>query len=424
MTAGHGDATHPERLLQKQIEDIYRAHSRKVLATLIRLLGDFDRAEEALQDAFAEAARTWPSEGIPRNPFAWLVSAGRFRAIDHLRRQVRFAAAVPDIEDSLYREGDDLEFGDMALIEDDVLRLIFICCHPIIPADAQIAMSLREICGLTTEEIAHAFLTPAPTVAQRIVRAKNRIRAAGIPYEVPDKAELPDRLQHVLHVIYLVFNEGYSASSGAEIVRSDLTSEAIRLCRLLLTLLPDPEVSGLLALMLLQDARRAARRGASGEMILLADQDRSLWDGERIREGLAIVDGALGAGTLGCYGLQAAIAAEHVRAPRAHETDWRRIAGFYDLLLAARPSSIVELNRAVAVAMCEGPAAGLAVVDAILASGELHRYHLAHAARADFLRQLQRFADARLAYETALELCRQEPEKAFLRKRIAELGGQ
>lgn len=407
--------------MQKQIEDIYRSHSHKVLATLIRLLGDFDRAEEALHDAFAEAARKWPGEGVPRNPFAWLVSTGRFRAIDHLRRRSRFEAALPDIENSLY-PADEMEIGDMDIIEDDVLRLIFTCCHPVIPPDAQIAMSLREICGLTTEEIAHAFLTPAPTIAQRIVRAKNRIRSAGVPYELPDRAELPGRLQRVLHVIYLVFNEGYSASSGADIVRTGLTAEAVRLCRTLLALLPDPEVSGLLALMLLQDARQAARRSASGEMILLADQDRSLWDAEMIREGLALVDNALRDGALDDYSLQATIAAEHVRAPAAAETDWRRIAGFYDLLLTVRPSPIVELNRAVAVAMCEGPAAGLAIVEAILAKGELQRYHLAHAARADFLRQLQRFADARLAYETALELCRQEPEKAFLRKRIAELG--
>ncbi|YCI06051.1 RNA polymerase sigma factor (plasmid) [Ensifer sp. D2-11] len=405
--------------MQKLIEDIYRSQSRKVLATLIRLLGDFDRAEEALHDAFAEATRKWPRDGVPGNPFAWLISTGRFRAIDHLRRRSRFEAALTDIEDSLY-PASDAESGDMSLIEDDMLRLIFTCCHPMIPADAQIAMSLREICGLTTEEIAHAFLIPAPTVAQRIVRAKNRIRVAAIPYEVPDKTELPGRLERVLHVIYLVFNEGYSASFGAGIVRADLTSEAIRLCRTLLALLPDPEVSGLLALMLLQDSRRAARRSASGELVLLADQDHSLWDGEMIGEGLALIDAATLGGTAGYYTLQAAIAAEHARARTAGETDWHHIVQLYDLLLLARPSSIIELNRSVAVAMCEGPAAGLAIVDAILSRGELRDYHLAHAARADFLRQLKRLPDARRAYEHALELCRQAPEKAFIRKRISE----
>ncbi|WP_026615564.1 RNA polymerase sigma factor [Ensifer aridi] len=406
--------------MQKLIDDIYRSHSRRVLATLIRLLGDFDRAEEALHEAFAEAARKWPKNGVPENPMAWLVSTGRFRTIDQLRRRSRFDASLKDIEDSLY-PAKEAEIGDMDLIEDDVLRLIFTCCHPLIPADAQIAMSLREICGLTTEEIAHAFLIPPPTVAQRIVRAKNRIRSAGIPYEVPDKDQLPDRLQRVLHVIYLVFNEGYSASSGTDIVRADLTAEAIRLCRTLLALLPDPEASGLLALMLLQDSRRAARRSATGEIILLADQDRALWDREMIREGLALIDAATEGGAVGYYGLQAAITAEHARKRKADETDWHRIVRLYDLLLGARPSPIIELNRAVAVAMCEGPAAGLAIVDAILSRGELRDYHLAHAARADFLRQLKRFPDARLAYENALGLCRQEPEKAFIRKRIAEL---
>jgi RNA polymerase sigma-70 factor (ECF subfamily) len=406
-------------LLQKLIEDIYRSQSRKVLATLIRLLGDFGRAEEALHDAFAEAMRKWPRDGVPGNPFAWLISTGRFRAIDHLRRRSRFEAALTDVEDSLY-PASDAEPGDMSLIEDDMLRLIFTCCHPMIPADAQIAMSLREICGLTTEEIAHASLIPAPTVAQRIVRAKNRIRVAAIPYEVPGKTELPGRLEQVLHVIYLVFNEGYSASSGARIVRADLTSEAIRLCRTLLALLPDPEISGLLALMLLQDSRRAARQSASGELVLLADQDHSIWDGEMIREGLALIDAPTLGGMAGYYRLQAAIAAEHARA-RNGKTDWHHIVQLYDLLLLARPSSIIELNRSVAVAMCEGPAAGLAIVDAILSRGELRDSHLAHAARADFLRQLKRLPDARRAYEHALELCRQAPEKAFIRKRISEL---
>ncbi|QFI68908.1 RNA polymerase sigma factor [Sinorhizobium alkalisoli] len=406
--------------MQKLIDDIYRSQSRKVLATLIRLLGDFDRAEEALHDAFVEAARSWPRDGVPSNPSAWLVSTGRFRAIDHLRRRSRFEARAKDVEDSLYPAA-AVEVGNFEIIDDDMLRLIFTCCHPVIPADAQIAMSLREICGLTTEEIAHAFLMPAATVAQRIVRAKNRIRSAATPYEVPDEAELPDRLQGVLHVIYLVFNEGYSASSGGEFTRADLTVEAIRLCRTLQALLPDAEVSGLLALMLLQESRRTARRGNSGEIVLLADQDRSLWDAEMIREGLALVETASRGRTIGYYALQAAIAAEHARARTAKETDWRRIVAHYDLLLLAWPSPIVELNRAVAIAMCKGPAAGLEIVEAILSRGELRTYHLAYAARADFLRQLGRFHDARFAYQAALDLCRQQPERAFLRKRIAEL---
>lgn len=322
--------------MERVIEEIYRTQSRRVLATLIRLLGDFDRAEEALHDAFAAAARTWPTNGIPGNPVAWLVSTGRFKAIDTIRRRARFDASQHHIEDSLYSP-DATEIGDMEPIEDDMLRLIFTCCHPVIPADAQMAMALREICGLTTEEIAHAFLIPAPTVAQRIVRAKGRIRAAKIPYEVPGREALPPRLDRVLHVIYLVFNEGYSASSGEEVVRADLTAEAIRLARLLLALLPHPDVCGLLALMLLQDSRRTARRGEQGSLVLLADQDRSLWDHAKITEGLALLTEAMRAGEIGTYTLQAAIAAEHARAPAAEETDWRRIAFYYDLLLAAQP---------------------------------------------------------------------------------------
>ncbi|MGZ2379401.1 RNA polymerase sigma factor [Rhizobium brockwellii] len=406
--------------MESIIEEIYRTQSRRVLATLIRLLGDFDRAEEALHDAFAAAARTWPTNGIPSNPVAWLVSTGRFKAIDTIRRRALFDASQHHIEDSLYSP-DATEIGDMEPIEDDMLRLIFTCCHPVIPADAQMAMALREICGLTTEEIAHAFLIPAPTVAQRIVRAKSRIRAAKIPYEVPGREALPPRLDRVLHVIYLVFNEGYSASSGEEVVRADLTAEAIRLARLLLALLPHPDVCGLLALMLLQDSRRTARRGEQGSLVLLADQDRSLWDHAKITEGLALLTEAMRAGEIGTYTLQAAIAAEHARAPAAEETDWRRIAFYYDLLLAARPSPIVELNRAVAIAMAEGPAKGLDLVDSILGRRELQAYHLAHSARADFLRRLGRTDEAIAAYETALSLCRQEPEQAFLRKRISEL---
>ncbi|AHF83220.1 RNA polymerase subunit sigma-24 [Rhizobium leguminosarum bv. trifolii WSM1689] len=406
--------------MESIIEEIYRTQSRRVLATLIRLLGDFDRAEEALHDAFAAAARTWPTDGIPGNPFAWLVSTGRFKAIDTIRRRARFDDSQHHIEDSLYTP-DATEIGDMEPIEDDMLRLIFTCCHPLIPADAQMAMALREICGLTTEEIARAFLIPAPTVAQRIVRAKGRIRAAKIPYEVPGREALPPRLDRVLHVIYLVFNEGYSASSGEEVVRADLTAEAIRLARLLLALLPHPDVSGLLALMLLQDSRRTARRVGDGSLVLLADQDRSLWDHAKIMEGLALLAAAMEAGEIGTYTLQAAIAAEHARAPAAEETDWRRIAFYYDLLLAAQPSPIVELNRAVAISMAEGPAEGLDLVDAILGRQELEAYHLAHSARADFLRRLGRTEEAIAAYQTALSLCRQEPEQAFLRKRISEL---
>ncbi|CAN7219418.1 RNA polymerase sigma factor [Rhizobium sp. LjRoot258] len=407
--------------MERLIEDIYRSQSRRVLATLIRLLGDFDRAEEALHDAFAAAARTWPRDGVPANAFGWLVSAGRFRAIDHIRRRSRFDMSVKDIEESLYGSFDETEIGDVDLIEDDMLRLIFTCCHPVIPADAQMAMALREICGLTTEEIAHAFLVPAPTVAQRIVRAKNKIRTAKIPYEVPERHELPERLDRVLHVIYLVFNEGYSASSGKEVTRADLTSEAIRLTRLLARLLPHPDVSGLLALLLLQDSRRVARRSPEGGLILLADQDRRLWDGEKISEGLGRLDEAMRNGEVGVYTLQAAIAAEHARAETPVETDWRRIVGYYDLLLSAQSSPIAELNRAVAVAMVEGAETGLQLVDAILQTGELESYHLAHSARADFLRQLGRKADAIAAYEAALRLCQQAPERAFLSKRISEL---
>ncbi|WP_085777534.1 RNA polymerase sigma factor [Rhizobium sp. NXC14] len=406
--------------MESVIEEIYRTQSRRVLATLIRLLGDFDRAEEALQDAFAAAARTWPTDGVPGNPFAWLVSTGRFKAIDTIRRRARFDASQHHIEDSLYSV-DTTEIGDMEAIEDDMLRLIFTCCHPAIPSDAQTAMALREICGLTTEEIAHAFLVPAPTVAQRIVRAKNRIRAANIPYEVPGRDALPQRLDQVLHVIYLVFNEGYSASSGEDVVRADLTAEAVRLARLLLALLPHPDARGLLALMLLQDSRRSARSNEQGSLVLLADQDRSLWDRAKIAEGLALLAEAMRVAEISAYTAQAAIAAEHARAPTAEETDWRRIAFYYDLLLAAQPSPIVELNRAVAISMAEGPAKGLDLVDAILGRQELRSYHLAHSARADFLRRLGRTEEAITAYQTALSLCRQEPEQGFLRKRISEL---
>ncbi|SCW29621.1 RNA polymerase sigma-70 factor, ECF subfamily [Rhizobium mongolense subsp. loessense] len=407
--------------MEKLIEDIYRSHSRRVLATLIRLLGDFDRAEEALHDAFAAAARAWPRDGVPGNPFSWLVSTGRHKAIDHIRRRSRFDASLKDIEDSLYGEADANEIGDMELIGDDMLRLIFTCCHPAIPSDAQMAMALREVCGLTTEEIAHAFLVPAPTVAQRIVRAKSKIRSDRIPYEVPDLDELPQRLDRVLHVIYLVFNEGYSASWGTEVVRADLTAEAIRLARLVVDLLPHPDVEGLLALMLLQDSRGLARRAEDRSLVLLAEQDRSTWDRRKIEEGLDLLRRAMEPGEVGLYTVQAAIAAEHVKAATPEATDWPRIAAYYDLLITAQPSPIVELNRAVAIAMSEGPQRGLEIIDGILASGKLRTYHLAHAARADFLRQLGRPTEAITAYERALSLCQQGPELAFLRKRISEL---
>jgi RNA polymerase sigma-70 factor (ECF subfamily) len=407
--------------LNQTIEGIYRSHSRRVLATLIRLLGDFDRAEEALHDAFAAAAQQWTDETIPANPYAWLVSAGRFRAIDHIRRRTRFDAAQADIADSLYPEGETMETSEGEEIEDDMLRLIFTCCHPLIPAEARMAMALREVCGLTTEEIAHAFLIPAPTVAQRIVRAKNRIRADHIPYEVPSKTELPARLAQVLHVIYLVFNEGYSASSGAAIVRADLAAEAIRLGRLLLQLLPDSEVEGLLAIMLLQDSRRLARTDASGDLVLLVDQDRALWDRSQIREGLTLSARAMAAESVGSYALQAAIAAEHARAVTTDDTDWRQLVMLYDLLLLANPSPVIELNRAVAISMRDGPAAALSIVDGLLREERMARYHLTHAAKADFLRQLGRTDEARQSYQTALSLCQQAPEQAFLRRRLAEL---
>ncbi len=407
--------------LNRTIESIYRSHSRRVLATLIRLLGDFDRAEEALHDAFAAAAQQWTDETIPANPYAWLVSAGRFRAIDHIRRRARFDTARSDIAESLYPKGEAMEIAEHEEIEDDMLRLIFTCCHPLIPAEARMAMALREVCGLTTEEIAHAFLIPAPTVAQRIVRAKNRIRTANIPYEVPDKTELPERLAQVLHVIYLVFNEGYSASSGSAIVRADLAAEAIRLGRLLLQLLPDSEVEGLLAIMLLQDSRRHARTDTSGDLVLLVDQDRALWDHGQIREGLQLSARAMSAESVGSYALQAAIAAEHARAVTADDTDWRQLVTLYDLLLIASPSPVIELNRAVAISMRDGPATALSIVDGLLREERMARYHLTHAAKADFLRQLGRTDQARQSYQTALSLCQQAPEQAFLRRRLAEL---
>ena len=398
------------------VEEIYRKDSRRVFATLIRLLGDFDLAEEALHEAFRAALEQWPKEGVPDNPRAWLVSAGRFKAIDNLRRQARFDALDDEHAEQLAAEEPAREVDE---IEDDRLRLIFTCCHPALAAEAQIALTLREVCGLTTEEIARAFIAPAPTLAQRIVRAKGKIRDAKIPYEVPGPKDLPERLDAVLRVVYLVFNEGYSASSGAELTRSDLSSEAIRLARLLVQLLPEPEAMGLLALMLLQESRRAARATAQGDLVLLENQDRSRWDRTLISEGVQLVERALATRRFGPYSIQAAIAAVHAEAPSAEATDWPQIVALYDVLLRMDGSPVVELNRAVALGMRDGPAAGLAIVDTLMEP--LEGYHLAHAARADLLRRLGRGKEALPSYQRALKLARQEPERRFLERRIAEL---
>ena len=405
------------------VDAVYGSDSRHVLATLIRLLGDFDIAEEALHDAFRAALEQWPRDGVPANPRAWLVSTGRFKAIDAIRRRTRFEPLPDDIDRRLVvADTDDPEAWNDESIKDDRLRLIFTCCHPALSPDAQVAMTLREVCGLTTEEVAHAFLSSPPTVAQRIVRAKAKIRNARIPYEVPSAADLPDRLDAVLRVVYLVFNEGYSASSGAAVTRHDLSSEAISLGRLLVELLLEPEALGLLALMLLHDSRRAARTSPSGDLILLEHQDRSLWNRDYIKEGSALVERALAARQVGPYTIQAAIAAVHANVPNAAATDWAQIVVLYDLLARAEPSPVVELNRAVAVAMRDGPSAGLALIDAILGRGDLLDYHLAHAARADLCRRLGRRAEARASYERALSLTAQEPERRFLERRMAELG--
>jgi RNA polymerase sigma-70 factor (ECF subfamily) len=401
------------------VNTVYVAESRRVLATLIRLLGDFDTAEEALHDAFRAALEQWPREGVPKNPRSWLVSAGRFKAIDGLRRQSRFdqldeAAAAADIAVA------PDAWTDEETVEDDRLRLIFTCCHPALAADAQVALTLREVCGLRTEEIAQAFLAPAPTLAQRIVRAKAKIRDARIPYQVPSREELPERLDTVLRVIYLVFNEGYTASSGSAVTRHDLSAEAIRLGRLLVDLLPEPEAMGLLALMLLHDSRRAARATPQGDLILLEDQDRSLWNRDQIAEGVRLVRRALAPGP-GAYAIQAAIAALHAEAPSTAATDWAEIVGLYDVLLQSNPSPVIELNRAVAIAMRDGPASGLVLVDAILDRGDLRDYRLAHAARAELCRRLGRVDDARTSFARALALTRQEPERRFLEKRISNL---
>ena len=410
----------PAKGMRAIVDGVYRAESRRVFATLIRLLGDFDLAEEALHDAFRAALEQWPQDGVPANPRAWLVSAGRFKAIDGLRRHARFTA-LDDVAGQIEQLADETPAAEAGDIEDDRLRLVFTCCHPALQADAQVALTLREVCGLSTEEIAHAFLTAAPTLAQRIVRAKAKIRDAGIPYQVPSQEELPERLESVLRVIYLVFNEGYSASSGASLTRHDLSAEAIRLARLLTELLPEPEALGLLALMLLHESRRAARSTPDGDLILLEEQDRRRWNRAQIAEGIALVERALPLRRPGPYCIQAAIAAVHAEAASAAETDWAQIVALYDLLAQAETSPVVELNRAVAVAMRDGPAAGLVLVEGILARGELADYRLAHAARADLCRRLGRHAAARESYQSALALSRQEPERRFLQRRLAEL---
>lgn len=400
------------------VETVYRQDSRRIFATLVRLLGDFDLAEEALHDAFHAALEQW-QQGVPDNPRAWLVSTGRFKGIDRLRRRARFDPADPgqDVASVPACEVDD------PVIEDDRLRLIFTCCHPALSPDAQVAMTLREVCGLTTEEIASVFFIGAPTLAQRIVRAKAKIRDARIPYQVPEAAELPARLDNVLRVIYLVFNEGYSASSGTQVTRQALSSEAIRLGRLLIELLPESEAKGLLALMLLHESRRPARTSADGDLVVLEEQNRRLWDHGLIREGITLVEQALSSGRIGPYALQAAISAVHAEARTAETTDWAQIVALYNLLLRLEPSPVVALNRAVAVAMASGPAAGLTLVDALLGEGELADYHLAHAARADLCRRMGRIAEARSAYERAIALSRQEPERRFLQRRLDGLPG-
>ncbi|UST94235.1 RNA polymerase sigma factor [Pseudomonas siliginis] len=406
--------------VRARVEQVYREDSRRILATLIRLLGDFDLAEEALHEAFFVAVERWQRDGVPDNPRTWLVSTGRFKAIDVLRRRARFKASQP----LLLAQLDELEQADWSGedVEDDRLRLIFTCCHPALAADAQVPLTLREVCDLTTEEIARAFLSAPAAIAQRIVRAKAKIRDAKIPYQVPTLNELPERLDSVLRVIYLVFNEGYSASVGTELTREDLTREAIRLGRLLMELLPEPEVMGLLALMLLHESRRPARTSPSGELVLLDDQDRSLWDAGLMAEGCALVERALSTRRFGPYCLQAAIAAVHAEAPSAAETDWQQIVGLYDVLLRAVPSPVIELNRSVAVAKRDGALAGLLLIEGILARGELQDYHLAHSARAEFCRQLGRVEQARAAYQRALELTRQEPERRFIEGRLRDLG--
>jgi RNA polymerase sigma-70 factor (ECF subfamily) len=400
------------------VEAVYRSESRRVLATLIRLVGDFDRAEEALQDAFAAAVEQWPETGVPANPRAWLISTGRFKAIDALRRRARFDKITAELMPQAAVKPFE---WDEAAVEDDRLRLIFTCCHPALPPDAQAALTLREVCGLTTEQIARAFLTTAPAIAKRIVRAKAKIRDARIPYEVPSHSDLPERLDNVLQVIYLVFTEGYAATSGATLARPDLSNEAIYLGRMLLEILPEAEVQGVLALMLLHESRRTARTSPEGDLILLEDQDRSLWNRDQIEEGKQLLEGALRSRQAGPYTLQAAIAAVHAEASDAAAVDWAQIVGLYDLLLRCSPSPVVELNRAVAIAMRDTPQAGLKAVDAILARGELQDYYLLHSVRADLFRRLGETEEARSSYEKALSFTRLEPARRFLQRRLHEL---
>ena len=414
-------AENAETRIRAQIDELYRSESRRVFATLVRRLGDFDLAEEATHDAFAAAIERWPTEGLPDNPRAWLVSAGRFKAIDAIRRRALFDSSVHELAARSIKAANSTATRELDDIEDDRLRLIFTCCHPALSLSVQVALTLREVCDLTTEQIASAFFATPATIAQRIVRGKSKIRDAKIPYVVPTVADLPGRIDAVLSVIYLVFTEGYSASSGESLTNRDLSSEAMRLGRLLAELLADAEVIGLLALMLLQDSRRMGRTSFDGDIILLEDQDRSLWNRQQIVEGAALAEQAMASPSIGAYAIQAAIASVHAHAPRASETNWPRIVALYDLLVRAAPSPVVELNRAVAIAMRDGPVAGLGLIDAILSRGDLQTYHLAHAARADLCRRLGRNVEARESYERARALCSQEPERRFLNKRLSEL---